>query len=266
MKRQGAAMVDDSEIINTIKSMNHEEIAHQLELRRVIRENRLTEMKSIRKSVEVEHQISDVLTKLISRIGRKRGPIPEIIYRQDFETSRKHILALETRLKEIDDLLQAAEIIYHAIKIFIPVNTANYGTLQGFEKVIYDYIKSWDRSLLKEIQRVSKHVVTAISGSTNIVIDGIDILIVIRICENLHTLIAYLNTQKNRLAAESQLTSDEDRQSVYGISWAYTCVLYTAFKNGNYVTEEITANPNNVITNENILYFGLPTVLACFGL
>ena len=267
MGKWSATMVDDSEIVKIIDRMGPEEIADQLDLRRVIREGRSKEMVFIRKSMKVEQQISDVLAMLIPKIDESRGPLPGIFYGEEIEISRTHILKSVTELKEIKDLFQQAENIYQRLMLLESARSKKYSNLENFEKGIYHQIKDWDKALLRMIQAVSLRVVTAIQGARDIVRGIIDVEQAVRICVDLTTLKEYQNNLKTEMAAELMLTADMEKESVYHISWAYTWLLFIVFQGNTDDNGKLIINKDvlGFLTRGNITNFGLPNVLAYLG-
>jgi hypothetical protein len=213
--------------------------------------------------IKNENEIRRCLDLLITRLQtRTRGPIPVIVYENDILVSNRIEQSL---LDERDHINIKIDAIRRAIKV-IDEKKREIDTSKGLDKemppdmtdyeiIIYEFIKTWDKSNLSEIRVVSDLILQAIRNKSTVDISGIS--------ENTAISELMAGLQGELQSRFTTLLSGTFITDVY-MSFIFIWFVGRVFNNPqNAQNLYLTDNDAKIIfIRNNLGKFGLPEVLA----
>ena len=213
--------------------------------------------------IKNENEIRRCIDLLITRLQtRTRGPIPVIVYENDILLSKRIEQSL---LDERDHINIKIDAIRRAIKV-IDEKKREIDTSKGLDKemppgmtdyeiIIYEFIKTWDKSNLSKIRVVSDLILQAIKNKSTVDISGIS--------ENTAISELMAGLQKELHSRFTTLLSGTFITDVY-MSFIFIWFVGRVFNNPqNAQNLYLTDNDAKIIfIRNNLGKFGLPEVLA----
>ena len=222
-----------------------------------------TRREAVLKGIKVEDEIRKCIALLIARLDVGiRGPVPAIVYENDILLSNEIETSLIGKRNNINNEIDA---IRRAIKV-IDEKKRDIDTLKGvdkempsdmtdYESIIYEFIKTWDKSNLSKIRVVSDLILQAIKNDSTIDISSIS--------ENTAISELMAGLQKELHSRFTTLLSGTFITDVY-MSFIFIWFVGRVFNNPqNAQNLYLTDNDAKIIfIRNNLGKFGLPEVLA----